>query len=148
MTESTYPPPFFGDLAPATCPIEWSGHINMVTLKLLSWGDEINVARYARQMSQNNLSSEDYILCEALARIARSVVAVDGETVDKQIGDIDARMQWVAGFPSTLVDAIIGAYNHIRSEPLELLQENIDDANFGQAPSEAGSTSEGADPLS
>ena len=142
-------PSYFGVLAPDDREVTWHGHTNTVTLRVLELGEELNCTRYARQLVDNQISSEDYLLAQTIDRMARAIVAVDGQQVDEHYKTLDERRAWVARFPGALIDAVSAAYVNVRQSPLEFLADRLADAKKDDGPStDAGSSSDTPGPSS
>jgi len=138
---NTPPPSYFGALAPGERTITWQGHTNTVLLRVLEFGEEIACSRYARQLTDGHIASNEYLEVETLGRMARALVAVDGLPLATHFPTLDLCIAEIATFPGTLVDALVEAYVDVRLSPLVFLDEVVRDPNLESGRTATGSPS-------
>jgi len=132
---------FFGTLAPIARQVEWSGHQNTVSLRILEADEARQCSHFAYVRSEGHPDSDEYLQARTIFHIALCLVSVDGVALDTECKTLEQRLQLAAELPDTLQDAIIAAYDEARFEPIAFLQEMQQDPISGRAPMPTGSSS-------
>lgn len=139
--ESRFRDLFFGTLAPIEMLIEWNGHSNVVSLRILEADENVQVSTYAWARAQGHPEGDAYLLAQTIARIAFALVAVDGKPISDECHSLDDRLVLAAELPDTLQDSIIDAYGDARMMPIAFLAEMEEDGDsFGAPPTGSGSS--------
>jgi hypothetical protein len=134
---------FFSTLAPCEREVEWNGHKNTVSLRILEADEQRWCSQYAYERSQGRPEAEAYLQARTIALIAKALEAVDGKPLADECKTLEHRLQLAAELPDTLQEALIAAYDEARYEPIKLVQEMAEQPNFAPTPTESGASSVG-----
>jgi hypothetical protein len=132
---------YFGCIAPLEREVEWNGHKNTVSLRILEADEQRWCSQYAYERSQGHPEAEAYLQARTIALIAKTLEAVDGKPIAEECKTLEHRLQLAAELPDTLQEALIAAYDEARYEPIALVQEMGQDPTSAQAPMPTGSSS-------
>jgi hypothetical protein len=114
---------YFGCLAPLERTVEWNGHTNTVSLRILEADEQRWCSQYAYRRAEGHPEAEAYLQARTIALIARTLEAVDGVPIAQECKTLEHRLQLAAELPDTLQEALIAAYDEARYEPIKFVQE-------------------------